>query len=85
MFGTVKLTKPDIDQYKYCGYDTGFDRKGFFSLGNEIGRNVIDFGVDMGSFPHIDDRKSDILILVKGHTRIRTYTDSRKIVFNQLY
>ena len=42
LFGAVKLTKhPDIDQYKYSGYGIGFDRKAFFSLGNEIGRNVI--------------------------------------------
>ena len=34
-----------------------------FLLGNEIGRNVIIFGVDMSSFPHIDYKKKDILIL----------------------
>ena len=48
MFAAVKLTKhPDIDKCKYSAYGIGFDRKGFFSLGNEIGRNVITFGVDM--------------------------------------
>ena len=42
LFGAVKLTKhPDIDQYKYPGYGIGFDRKRVFSLGNEIGRNVV--------------------------------------------
>ena len=66
MSGAVKLTKhPDIDQYKYSGYGAGFDRKGFFSLGNEIGRNVIIFEVDMSSSPHIDNKKKDVLILVK--------------------
>ena len=31
LFGAVKLTKHiDIDQFKYSGYDIGFDRKGFF-------------------------------------------------------
>ena len=56
LFGSVKLTKhPDIDQYKYSGYGIRFDRKGFFSLGNEIGRNVIFFGVDMSS--DIDNKK----------------------------
>ena len=29
------------------GYGIGFDRKGSYSIGNEIGRNVIIFGVDM--------------------------------------
>ena len=44
LFGAVKLTKHlDIDQYKYSEYGIRFDRKGFFSLGNEIGRNVIIF------------------------------------------
>ena len=63
-FGAVKLTKhPDIDQYKYSGYGIGFDRKGFFSIGDEVGRNVIIFGVDMSSFSHIDNKKKDVLIL----------------------
>ena len=41
-FGAVKLTKHvDIDLYKYSGYDIEFDRKRFFSNGDEVGRNVI--------------------------------------------
>ena len=48
MFGAVKLIKHiDVDQYKYSGYGIGFDRKGFYSIGNEIGRNAIIFGVDI--------------------------------------
>ena len=48
MFGTVKLTKyPGIDQYKYSGYGIGFDRKGFFSLGDEIVKNVTISGGDI--------------------------------------
>ena len=48
LFGAVKLTKHiDVDQYKYSGYGIGLDRKGSYSVGNEIGRNVIIFGVDM--------------------------------------
>ena len=38
--------------------------KDFFSLVNEIGRNVIIFGLDMNSSPHIDNKKKDILILI---------------------
>ena len=31
LFGAVKLTRDtDIDDFKYFGYVTGFDRKGFF-------------------------------------------------------
>ena len=70
MFGTVKLTKhPDTDQYKYSGYDIGFDRERYFILGHEIGRNLIIFGVDMSSSPYIDNNKKDILILGKDPTK----------------
>ena len=66
LFGAVKLTKHvDVDQYKYSGYGIGFDRKGSYSIGNEIGRNVIIFGVDMSSSSHIDNKKKDILIFGK--------------------
>ena len=59
MFIAVKLTKHvDVDLYKYSGYGIGFDRKEFFSTGDEIGRNVIIFGVDMSSFSHIDNKKN---------------------------
>ena len=70
MFGAVKLTKHvDVDQYKYSGYGIGFDRKGSYSIGNEIGRNVIIFGVDMSSSTKIDNRKKDILILGRRPTQ----------------
>ena len=54
----------DDDLYKYSWYGIGFDRKGFFSIGDEAGKNVI-FGVDMSSSSHIDNKKKDILILLK--------------------
>ena len=48
LFGAVKLTKHrDIDKCKYSRYGIGFDRKGFFSIGDEIRKNVIIFGVDI--------------------------------------
>ena len=54
----MKLTKhTDVDLYKNLGYGIGFDRKEFYSIGNEIGRNVIIFGVDMSSSAKIDNRK----------------------------
>ena len=64
MFGAVRLTKRvDVDLYKCLGYGIGFDRKGFFSISDEVGRNVIISGADMSSSSHIDNKKKDILIL----------------------
>ena len=66
LFGAVKLTKHvDVDQNKYSVYCIGFGRKGFYSTGNETGRNAIIFGVDMSSSSHIDNKKKDILVLGK--------------------
>ena len=70
LFGTVKLTKHvDVDQYKYSRHGIAFDRKGSYSIDDEGGRNVIIFGVDMSSSPHIDNKKKRILILVKVPTQ----------------
>ena len=70
LIGAVKLTKnTDIDQYKYSGYGIGFDGKGYFSIGNELGRNVIIFGADMSSSTNLDNKGKDILILGKGPTQ----------------
>ena len=67
LFGSVKLTKnADINKYGYSGYGIGFDRKTSFSIGNETGKNVIIFGIDMSSSSKIDNRKTDILILDRG-------------------
>ena len=55
LFGAVRLTKNvDIDKYKLSEYGIGFDRKGSYSIGNEVGRNV-----DMSSSSHIDNKKKD--------------------------
>ena len=60
LFGIfVKLTKnTDINKYGYSGYGIGFDRKTSFSIGNEIGKNVIIFGVDMSLSTKIDNKKN---------------------------
>ena len=61
MFGAVKLTKRvDVNLYKYSGCGIAFDRKGSYSIGDEVGGNVIIFGVDMSSSPHIDNKSKDI-------------------------
>ena len=42
LFGAATLVKnADTDNYKYSGYDIGFDRKVTFSVGNEFVRNSI--------------------------------------------
>ena len=58
LFGPVKLTKnANIDKCGYSGYGTGFHREISFSFGNEIGKNVIIFVVDMSSSSKIDNKK----------------------------
>ena len=69
LFEAVKLTRgTDIDNYKYFGYGIGFDRKGSFSTGDGVGRNMIIFGVDMILSRHIDHKRKNILILGKVPT-----------------
>ena len=52
------MTKnPGTAEYKYSGHRIGFDRKGQFSFGNEYGRNIIIFGVDMNSSADVDNKK----------------------------
>ena len=48
LFGAVSLTKnTDIDQYKYSGYATGFDK----------GKNCIMFGADLSSSSRANNKK----------------------------
>ena len=66
-FGAAKLTKhADVDLYKYSRYGIGFNRKGSYSIGDEAGKNMILFGVDMSSSQHIDHKKNNISTLGKG-------------------
>ena len=70
LFGSAKLTKnADIDKHEYSGYGIGLDRSTSFSVDNEIGENVIIFGVDMSPLTKIDNKNKDILILGKGPTQ----------------
>ena len=59
LFGAVTLTKNlDIDKCGYSCSGIGFDRKSAFSFPvGGIGQNVINFGVDMSSSAHIDNKK----------------------------
>ena len=71
LFSAVTLTKnTDIDKYGYSGHGIGFDRRSSFSFpGGGFGQNIIIFGVDISSSPHIDNKKKDILILAIGPTQ----------------
>ena len=71
LFGAVTLTKTvDFEKYKYSGYGIGFDRRSSFSFpSGGFGQNVLIFGVDMSSSPHIDNKKKDILVLGRGTTQ----------------
>ena len=86
LFGAVTLTKNfNIDRYGYSGYGLGFDRKGSFSFsGGGYGQNVLICGVDTSFSAHIDNKKKDILISLSvwPNTRVRTYANCRKNVFN---
>ena len=59
-----------VDKYGYSGYGIGFDACSSFSLsnGNSFYKNVSIFGVDNSSFVHVNNKKTDILILGKGST-----------------
>ena len=68
-----------MDKYRYSGYRIGFDKRGSFSFpGTGLGRNIIIFGVDMGSSTKIDNIKKDTLILGKGPTQGLEHTLSAK-------
>ena len=70
LFGAVSWTKnADIDKSKYFGYGNGFDRGRVYSVGNDFGRNVIIFGVDMSSSVHVDNKRKEISILGKSQTQ----------------
>ena len=71
LFGAVNLTKnADIEKYRYSGFGIGFDRRSSFLFpGGGFGQNVLIFGADMNSSPHIDNKKKDILVLGRGPTQ----------------
>ena len=73
----------NIDKYKYSGYGIGFDKKGRFLFpGVGVGRNVINFGVEMSTSTKIDNRKKDILILGKCPTQDLEHTLSAEKMYS---
>ena len=83
----MKLTKHvDVDRYKYSGYGMALDRKEFFShLSGRNGKNVTNFGVDMSSSSHIDNKKIYILILRKGRTQGLEHTLSAEKMYSMKF
>ena len=67
MFGAIKLTKiSDISKYKYSGYGICFDSKRSFLHSNgTYGVNVINFGADLSSSVHANNKNNNILVLGK--------------------
>ena len=55
----------DIDRYEYSGHGIRFNRKGEVLRGIGFVRNIIIFGLEMGS-PHADNKKKHILTLGEG-------------------
>ena len=69
--GAIKLTENNnIDKYKYLGYGTGFDSKGTFTHpSGGIGQNVINFGADMSSSAHANNKTKANLMVGEGFTQ----------------
>ena len=76
-----------IDQYKHSGYWVEFDSKGCFFIGNRFGRSCITFGVDMGSYVHVDYKKKRYLTSWRrSYSRIRWHCiNCRKKALKQFY
>ena len=73
----------DIDKYGYSGCGIWFDRRSCFSFpGGRFGQNVLSFGVDMSPSAHIDNKKINISSWEGTNTRIGTYFNWGKNVFN---
>ena len=71
LFGAVTLAKiADIEKHGYSGYGIGFDKRGSFSFSSGgFGQNIINFGVDMSSTTHIDNKGKNILVLGRCPTQ----------------
>ena len=70
LFGAVTLTK-NADIYKCFSFPVFGSRQ-----------NVIIFGVDMSTSVHVDNKKGHFNSRKRTNTRVRTYINRRKNVFN---
>ena len=66
--GSAKLTKNcDLDKHKYNGYDIRFDsRSELLFADGSYEKNVINFGADMSSSVHVNNKRKDILVICEG-------------------
>ena len=71
LLGAVKPNKNAVpDKCKYSGCDLEFDSNSQFSISDgSMGKKCHDFGVDMRSSVHIDNKRKDIWILGDGATQ----------------
>ena len=59
-----------LKKCKYSGFGIGFDIRSSFSFpSGGFGQNVLNFGADMSSSIHIDNKKKDMLVLRRGPTQ----------------
>ena len=69
LFGATNIVEnSDKEKYVYSGYRITFDSASSWSFGNDIGGNVIIFGVDNSSSSHSDNRKNNFLIFGEDPT-----------------
>ena len=60
----------DVEKYRYSGYGNRFDRRSSFSFPSSgFSQDLLIFGVDMSSSARIDNKKKDILVLIKRPTQ----------------
>ena len=65
---TSIVQNSDKEKYVYSGYGKTFNSASSWSFDNDAARNVIIFGVDNSSSPHVDNRKNNFLVLGEGPT-----------------
>ena len=64
MLGTTNIRKiSDKAKWVYSGYGIALDGTGSWSLGSDLARNVVIFGVDNSSSAHTDNCRNKFLIL----------------------
>ena len=69
LFGATNIVKStDKGKWVYSGYGIAFDGGIWWSFGNGTVRNIIIFGVNNSSSPHVDNLKNNFLILGLGPT-----------------
>ena len=58
----------DKEKYVYSGYGVWFNRRGGWSFDNGTARNILIFGVNNILSSHVDNLKTNFLVLGEGDT-----------------